>query len=107
MATDKITESSGEVAELRRRVAELEAKESEHRQTEKLLALLASFPSQNPNPVIETDLDGRVSYLNPVARERFPDLQTAGLQHPLLEGLESIIQTLKEGKNFFSCASAR
>ena len=94
------TQSSliGELAKSRQRVAELEAKELEHKQLEETLARLATFPEQNPNPVIETNLLGYVTYLNPVAKERFPNLTTAGLQHPILEGLESIIHTFKEGK---------
>ena len=30
---------------------------------------MASFPLHNPNPVVETDLDGRVTYMNPAAEE--------------------------------------
>ena len=67
---------------------------TEFKRTEEKLVRLASFPEHNPDPVIETDLEGQVSYLNLIARERFPDLQTAGLQHPILEGLESIIPRL-------------
>ena len=59
---------------------------------------LATFPEQNPNPVIETDLHGAVTYLNPVARERFPDLEAAGLNHPILNGLESAIHTLRDAE---------
>ena len=86
-----------ELNELRRQVAQLRAGEARHKQDEETLVRLASFPEQNPDPVIETDLKGVVTYLNPIARERFPDLQQAGLQHPLLQGLPSIIQTLEEG----------
>ena len=96
-----------ELTELGQGVAELEARETEHDRLEETMARLATFPEQNPNPVIETDLEGQVTYLNPVAKERFPDLHTAGLQHPILEGLESIIHTLKEGKETLSCASSK
>ena len=85
-----------ELADLRRRIVELEAREAGHTKGETALAQLASFPEQNPNPVIETDLQGAVTYLNPVARERFPDLEEAGLDHPILNGLESAIRTLRE-----------
>ena len=30
---------------------------------------MGSFPRYNPNPVVETDLDGRVTYMNPAAEE--------------------------------------
>ena len=38
-----------------------------------------------------------MTYLNPAARERFPDLQSAELDHPLFQGLESVICQLKKG----------
>jgi PAS domain S-box-containing protein len=63
---------------------------------EEELARLSSLPEHNPDPVIESDLEGRVTYLNPVARERFPDLSTTALQHPLLVDLQAIIRTLRE-----------
>jgi len=68
------------------------------KRAEETLSRLATFPEQNPNPVIETDLEGQVTYFNPAARQRFPDLLTAGLRHPILAGLESVIDTLKQGK---------
>ncbi|MBT7858728.1 MAG: hypothetical protein HN712_00400, partial [Gemmatimonadetes bacterium] len=70
--------------DLRRRVAELEAREEQFKQAEASLARLATYPEQNPNPVIETDLDGVVTYRNPAAIAHFPDLSTAGIAHPLL-----------------------
>ncbi len=36
---------------------------------ESLSKRLASFPLHNPNPVVETDLDGNVTYMNPAAEE--------------------------------------
>ncbi len=78
--------------------AELAAREAELKRAEEALGRLATFPEQNPNPVIETDLAGKVTYLNPVARARFPDLSTAGLAHPMLNDLESIIGSLEEGE---------
>lgn len=56
-----------------------------HWQAEEALRRLASFPEINPSPVIETDLTGRPSYLNPAARREFPDLETDGPAHPLLQ----------------------
>ena len=66
------------------------------RVTEEELVRLASFPEHNPNPIVETDLEGKVTYLNPVARARFPELEAAGLQHAMLAGLGSILSELKE-----------
>jgi len=51
---------------------------------------IASFPELNPNPVVEVNLDGHVYYQNPAAQKLFPDLHSAGLRHPWLEGLEKL-----------------
>ena len=80
---------------LRRRVAQLEALAQEYRAAEAKLARLASFPEQNPNMVIETDATGRVTYLNPVAQYRFPELWRQGCDHPLLRDLRAIIATFE------------
>ena len=73
--------------------------ESANRSDEKagVLARLTSFPEQNPDPVIEVDLEGTVTYLNPVAEARFPDLQKKGLSHAVLEDFPSVIESLKDG----------
>ncbi len=59
------------------------------------LARLASFPEMNPNPVIEMDLQKRISYSNPSANRIFPELAQLGFMHPIFEqvadSLESII----------------
>lgn len=57
------------------------------------LARLASFPELIPIPIIEMRLPGVVTYLNPAAISRFPDLKTMGANHPLLSDLPSIIQS--------------
>ena len=80
-----------ELAKLRRRSAEVDGGREQE-----TLARLASFPEQNPDPVIETNLAGQVYYLNPIARERFPDLPEIGLPHTLLEGLWEITRNLAE-----------
>lgn len=58
---------------------------------------LATFPMHNPNPVIETDLQGNVTYCNPIAAQRFPSLQDIGRRHPILAGLDEIIADLSTG----------
>ena len=72
----------------------LEKEVTDRKQAEEQLIRLSSFPEQDPNPLIETDLEGRVTYLNPVSKVRFPELAAAGLQHPMLQGLRSITRTL-------------
>jgi transcriptional regulator with GAF, ATPase, and Fis domain/PAS domain-containing protein len=92
------TQLTEELESLYARIAELEHIEAEHEQAEKALARLASFPEQNPNPIIETDLTGQVTYCNPAARERFEDLQTKGFNHPILSGVEPIIAAFQAGE---------
>jgi serine phosphatase RsbU (regulator of sigma subunit) len=58
--------------------------------TESELKRLALFPEQNPNPVIEVDAgSGNVTYQNPAAKKRFPDLKETGIKHPLLSGVHT------------------
>ncbi len=83
-------ELSAEVAQLRRQLAVA--------QDEETLVRLASLPEQNPDPVIETDLDGHITYLNPVARARFPDLAECGLEHAMLVGLGDIVLNIEGGE---------
>lgn len=87
-----------ELDALRGQVVRLEALADEFRAAEAKLARLASFPEQNPNMVIETDMSGRVTYLNPVAQARFPELWDLSFGHPLLRDLPSIVATF-EGAN--------
>jgi signal transduction histidine kinase len=62
------------------------------------LAHLATFPVQNPNAVIETDLAGAITYLNPEAAARFPDLEERGVDHPLLAGLLEAVASLRRDR---------
>lgn len=48
------------------------------------LAEVASFPLMNPNPIVEADLEGKVSFVNPAAGRTFPDLEDLGASHPYL-----------------------
>ncbi len=66
------------------------------RQREEALARLASFPELNPNPIAEIDLTGNVYYLNPAAKELFPNLQTAGPKHLWLADFESLVSKFKQ-----------
>ena len=67
---------------------------ADHRQSEEQLSQLASFSQQNPDPLIEIDFEGKVTYLNPATKDRFPELAAAGPPHPMLQGLRSITRTL-------------
>ncbi|MHC5615192.1 MAG: EAL domain-containing protein [Nostoc sp.] len=67
--------------------------------TESALARLASFPELIPNPIVEMDFEGTVTYLNPAATLKFPKLREVGTQHPILTGLLSGVNNL-EKKSF-------
>ncbi|UKO99527.1 EAL domain-containing protein [Nostoc sp. UHCC 0870] len=74
------------------------------------LARLASFPELIPNPIIETDLEGNLIYLNPAATLQFPRLRELGKHHPVLEGIltevknqqvNSFVREIKFGQKVF------
>jgi len=70
--------------------------------SEAALVRLASFPELTPNPILEVDLAGTVTYLNPAAVHQFPDIQKVGQEHPLLQGLVSMVSEVQAGQeNFF------
>ncbi|MER3446093.1 MAG: hypothetical protein C4291_04310 [Candidatus Dadabacteria bacterium] len=71
---------------------------TERKRTEAELVRLASFPEKNPNPVIEIDPFGNVTYLNPAARNQFPDLYSLGPNHPILNNISSIITAFQNGE---------
>jgi len=58
-------------------------------ESETALIRLASFPELTSNPIIEIDLTGTITYLNPAAAAQFPSIQEERLQHPILAGLFS------------------
>lgn len=71
----------------------------EARQAEReKLAYLASFPEQNPNPVVEVDPDGSVRYANPTALRLFPDLEELGAAHPWLADWPAFVQPFLKGE---------
>lgn len=56
-----------------------------------------TFPEENPNLVIEANSSGDLLYINPVASERFPELEAQGTGHPLFEGFEEIVERFTNG----------
>ncbi|MBD1833533.1 EAL domain-containing protein [Cyanobacteria bacterium FACHB-472] len=67
--------------------------------SESALVRLASFPELLPNPIIEINLSGTITYINPAALIKFPDIQEATRQHPLIADLIAKLQKNK-GKVF-------
>jgi PAS domain S-box-containing protein len=56
---------------------------TEQMELEKQNIHLASFPKLNPNPIIELNSSGEITYVNPAATKLFPDLMVKGIKHPL------------------------
>jgi PAS domain S-box-containing protein len=70
---------------------------AERAKTQEKIAWLASFPERNPSHIVELDLaTGIVHYLNPFSLRLLPDLQSQGLRHPWLAGLQEAATVLLE-----------
>ncbi|MEA5535607.1 EAL domain-containing protein [Crocosphaera sp. XPORK-15E] len=48
---------------------------------------VSSLADSNPNPIIEIDFQGQITYLNAAAKMKFSDLSQLKLNHPILQGL--------------------
>jgi len=59
---------------------------------------LASFPEQNPLPVLELDFEGKIAYLNPAARKFLPEIDHTNQSHPFLAGISEVINKFKTGE---------
>jgi PAS domain S-box-containing protein len=64
---------------------------TEHKRMQDRYIVLASFPAFNPNPIIELDFDGKITYTNPATKKVFPNLEKAGLNQPFFAGWEKIV----------------
>ncbi|MBI4721125.1 MAG: PAS domain S-box protein, partial [Chitinivibrionia bacterium] len=72
---------------------------TERKLSEDKQSRLASFPERNPNPVVEVDFGGdSILYVNPAARQLFPDMLSQGVCHPWLTGLKTMAEKLRPGK---------
>lgn len=56
---------------------------------------LTSFAELSPQPVIEMDFNGQVTYLNPAASIKFKLIQQEGINHPVLAGLLQQAQNVR------------
>jgi len=65
------------------------------KQIEKNLSRLASFPEQNPSPIIEVDMNRNITYFNPAALIHFPDFYEKKFDHPVLNGLKNNFDKFK------------
>jgi PAS domain S-box-containing protein len=69
---------------------------TERRRLEQSVARVASFPVLNPQPVMEAELDGHVSFANPATQRLFPDLERRGPAHPWLHDWETLAAACRE-----------
>ena len=69
---------------------------TELKRAQELTARLASFPEQNPGPVVEVDLEGKVTYQNPRAKMLLPELETQGTAHPFLGEFNDLKELVRE-----------
>lgn len=67
------------------------------RRAEEEASHLASFPMLNPQPVIEVDAAGKAAFLNPAARQLFPDLEKLGIGHPFLTSWAAVADACRSG----------
>jgi len=69
---------------------------TERKKAEEKVSHLASFPELNPNPVIEIQLDGKLTYANPAAGRLFPELSDLGTKHEYLAHWPSVVRELRK-----------
>ncbi|MGF1542499.1 MAG: EAL domain-containing protein [Pleurocapsa sp.] len=69
-----------------------------------------SFAELSPQPIVEIDLYGKITYMNPVALSVFHDLEQQNLNHPILKNLianfhertsKALNREVKVNNNFF------
>lgn len=90
----EVSDLPGYLNSLNKPLETLVAQNSDRDQlNEAALFRLASFPELIPHPILEIDLSGRITYLNPAAALVFPDLTGALHSHPVLQGLVALVQT--------------
>ena len=63
------------------------------------LQRLASIPDHNPQPIVEVDLEGDITYVNPEASRRFPELREKQDRHPMFAEFEDAVRHFKEGRH--------
>ena len=86
-----------QLAHAHSRIEELETLQRTQQHVSSVLARLASLADHDPRAVVEIEFDGTVTYRNNSARDMFPDIESLGFDHPLLNGVEQMAQRMKRG----------
>ena len=68
---------------------------TDHKLTEERYVRLASFPAFDPNPIVEVDFDGKITYTNPPTKKVFPNLAEKGLNQPFFSDWKKISAEFK------------
>lgn len=76
-------------------LSENQGKVADSEEAQEEIQRLASFPEVNPNPIVEIDFNGTISYLNSIAKAKFPDIQKSGLSHPFFSDWLHIVNSFK------------
>jgi PAS domain S-box-containing protein len=72
---------------------------TEHKRAEAEIQRLASFPLMNPNPVLELDADGQMTFCNPAAKQFLEKGGYLASVNPLIpQDMPEILQTLRNKK---------
>ena len=71
---------------------------SRRKQEQEQLQRLASIPDHNPQPIVEVDLEGDITYVNPEASRRFPELRQKQDRHPMFAQFDEAVQHFREGR---------
>ena len=72
---------------------------SRRKKEQEQLQRLASIPDHNPQPIVEADLKGDITYVNPEAARRFPELRQKQDRHPMFAEFEDAVRHFKEGRH--------
>jgi PAS domain S-box-containing protein len=75
---------------------------TDRKQFEERSIRLASFPSFDPNPIVEVDFDGKITYTNPATKKVFPNLEKRGLEQPFFAEWGKISTAFKDKISEFS-----
>ena len=71
---------------------------TEKKNYEQELRRLGSFPEDNPNVVVEMDLESGVTYMNPTCQKRFPEIKEKYRNHPLFKKIPALIPLFLKGE---------